>query len=155
MSSTRTSGSIAALGHPIEGRGILAEFHTADDALTVWASTQKSHDLFQSLTALLDLDEARLRVKAPDIGGGFGPKLCVYSEDIAVVAAAKLTRRSIKWIEDRREHFTDAAQERDQYWSIAIAVAADGKVLGLRGPLIHDVGAYALQDINIPSTPPR
>src|SRR5712691_5274473 len=136
-------------GHPIEGRGILAEIH-ADDSITVWASTQKSHDLFQSLTALLDLEEARLRVKAPDIGGGFGPKLCVYSEDIAVVAAARQMRRSIKWIEDRREHFTNAAHERDQYWSIDIAVSAEGKVLGLRGTLIHDVGAYALQDVNIP-----
>ena len=137
-------------GHPIEGRGILADYRAADDSITVFASTQKSHDLFQSLTALLGLDEDKVRVKAPDIGGGFGPKLCVYSEDIAVVAAAKLTRRSIKWIEDRREHFTNAAQERDQYWSIDIAAAADGKVLGLRGSLIHDVGAYALQDVNIP-----
>jgi carbon-monoxide dehydrogenase large subunit len=137
-------------GHPIEGRGILAEYRRADDSITAWASTQKAHDLFQSLTSLLGLDEDRLRVKTPDVGGGFGPKLCIYSEDIAVVAAAKLTRRSIKWIEDRREHFTNAAQERDQYWSIEIAVDADGKVLGLRGNLIHDVGAYALQDVNIP-----
>jgi hypothetical protein len=53
-------------GHPIEGRGILAEIH-ADESITVWASTQKSHDLFQSLTALLDLEEARLRVKAPEL----------------------------------------------------------------------------------------
>src|SRR3954471_3562768 len=137
-------------GHPIEGRGILSEYRRADDSINVWASTQKAHDLFQSLTSLLDLDEARLRVTTPDIGGGFGPKLCVYSEDVAVAAAAKLTKRSIKWIEDRREHFTNAAQERDQYWSIDIAVDADGKVLGLRGNLIHDVGAYALQDVNIP-----
>src|SRR4051794_19218886 len=137
-------------GHPIEGRGILAEYRRADDSITAWASTQKAHDLFQSLTSLLGLDEDRLRVKTPDVGGGFGPKLCIYSEDIAVVAAAKLTKRSIKWIEDRREHFTNAAQERDQYWSIDIAVDADGKVLGLRGNLIHDVGAYALQDVNIP-----
>src|SRR5258705_7037461 len=136
-------------GHPIEGRGILAEIH-ADDSITVWASTQKSHDLFQALIALLDLEEARLRVKAPDIGGGFGPKLCVYSEDIAVVAAARTMRRSIKWIEDRRKHFTNAAPERGQYWSIDIAASAEGKVLGLRGTLIHDVGAYALQDVNIP-----
>jgi carbon-monoxide dehydrogenase large subunit len=137
-------------GHPIEGRGILAEFRRADDSLCVFASTQKAHDLYQSLTSLLDLDEAKLRVATPDVGGGFGPKLCVYSEDIAVVAAAKLTRRSIKWIEDRREHFTNAAQERDQYWSIDIALDADGKVQGLRGRLVHDVGAYALQDVNIP-----
>ena len=137
-------------GHPIEGRGILAEFHAGNDGITVWASTQKAHDLFQTITSLLDFDEGKLRVTTPEVGGGFGPKLCVYSEDIAVVAAAKLLRRSIKWIEDRREHFTNAVQERDQYWSIDIAVAADGKVLGIRGNLIHDLGAYALQDVNIP-----
>ena len=98
----------------------------------------------------MDVDESKLRVITPEVGGGFGPKLCIYSEDIAVVAAARLLKRSIKWIEDRREHFTNAAQERDQYWSIDIAVADDAKVLGIRGNLIHDVGAYALQDVNIP-----
>jgi aerobic carbon-monoxide dehydrogenase large subunit len=134
--------------HPIEGRGILADWR--DDAMVVWASTQKAHDLFQSLTALLGFDESQLRVATPDVGGGFGPKLCVYPEDIAVVAAAKLLGRSVKWIEDRREHFTNAAQERDQYWSIDIAVGADAKLLGVRGRLIHDLGAYALQDVNIP-----
>jgi aerobic carbon-monoxide dehydrogenase large subunit len=134
--------------HPIEGRGILADWR--DGAMAVWASTQKAHDLFQSLTALLDFDESRLRVVTPDVGGGFGPKLCVYPEDIAVVAASKLVRRSVKWIEDRREHFTNAAQERDQYWSIDVAVGADGRLMGVRGRLIHDLGAYALQDVNIP-----
>jgi carbon-monoxide dehydrogenase large subunit len=137
-------------GHSIEGRGILAEYRSADDGITAWASTQKAHDMRQSLTALLDMDESRLRVVAPDIGGGFGPKLCVYSEDVAVVAAAKLLKRSIKWIEDRREHFTNAAQERDQYWSIDIAVDENGKLLGIRGKLLHDLGAYALQDVNLP-----
>jgi aerobic carbon-monoxide dehydrogenase large subunit len=134
--------------HPIEGRGIVADWR--DDAMMVWASTQKAHDLFQSLTALLDFDESRLRVATPDVGGGFGPKLCVYPEDIAVVAASKLLRRSVKWIEDRREHFTNAAQERDQYWSLDIAVGSDARLLGVRGRLIHDLGAYALQDVNIP-----
>jgi aerobic carbon-monoxide dehydrogenase large subunit len=135
-------------GHPIEGRGLLAEWR--DGTMTVWASTQKAHDLFQALTSLLDFDESRLRVATPDVGGGFGPKLCVYPEDIAVVAAAKLTQRSIKWIEDRREHFTNAAQERDQYWSLDIAVDADARLLAVCGRLIHDLGAYALQDVNIP-----
>src|SRR5439155_1457361 len=134
--------------HPIEGRGILAEWH--DDTMTVWASTQKAHDLFQSLTALLDFDESRLRVATPDIGGGFGPKLCVYPEDIAVVAAAKLVERPIKWIEDRRELFINAAQEREQYWVLDIGVDANAKLHGIRGRLIHDLGAYALQDVNIP-----
>jgi carbon-monoxide dehydrogenase large subunit len=137
-------------GHPIEGRGILAEYNQGNSGLTVWASTQKAHDLFQSITSLFDFDESRLRVVTPEIGGGFGPKLCIYSEDIAVVAATLLLKRPVKWIEDRREHFTNAAQERDQYWSIDMAVDADGKVLGIRGTLIHDVGAFALQDVNIP-----
>ena len=137
-------------GHPIEGRGILSEYHRSTDGLTVWASTQKANDLFQTITSLFDIDESQLRVTTPEVGGGFGPKLCIYSEDIAVVAASKLLKRSIKWIEDRREHFTNAAQERDQYWSIDIAVSEDAKVLGIRGNLVHDVGAFALQDVNIP-----
>ena len=116
----------------------------------MWASTQKAHDLYQSLAAVLDLDETRLRVASPDIGGGFGPKLCIYSEDIAVVAAAKLMRRPIKWIEDRREHFTNAVQERDQHWSLEIAVDGQARVLGVRGRILHDQGAYTLQDPNIP-----
>jgi carbon-monoxide dehydrogenase large subunit len=136
--------------HPIEGRGLVAQWRDGEHATTVWASTQKAHDLFQALTFLLGFDESALRVATPDVGGGFGPKLCVYPEDIAVVAAAKLVRRSIKWIEDRREHFTNAAQERDQHWSLDIAVGADAKLLGIRGRLIHDLGAYALQDVNIP-----
>ncbi|HEY2136775.1 MAG TPA: xanthine dehydrogenase family protein molybdopterin-binding subunit [Xanthobacteraceae bacterium] len=136
--------------HPIEGRGIVAEFRSADDAITVWASTQKAHDLLNTLTSLVRLDDTPLRVATPDVGGGFGPKLCVYSEDVAVVAAARLLGRSVKWIEDRREHFTNAAQERDQYWSLEIAVDGAAKILGIRGSLLHDLGAYALQDVNLP-----
>ena len=136
--------------HPIECRGLVAEWRPDTGTMTVWASTQKAHDLFQSLTSMLDFDESRLRVATPDVGGGFGPKLCVYPEDIAVVAAAKLCRHSVKWVEDRREHFTNAAQERDQHWSLEIAVEGCGRLLGIRGRMIHDLGAYALQDVNIP-----
>jgi carbon-monoxide dehydrogenase large subunit len=135
--------------HSIEARGILAEVRAADGGITVHASTQKAHDLAQTLTTLMDFDQS-LRVVAPDIGGGFGAKLCVYSEDVAVVAAAKLLGRSIKWTEDRREYFTNAVHERDQYWQLEIAVDADAKVLGVRGKLLHDTGAYTLQDPNIP-----
>ncbi len=134
--------------HSMEGRAILAQI--SDLETVVWASTQKAHDLRTAFADYIDLDESRLRVATPDVGGGFGPKLCVYPEDVAVVAAATLIRRSVKWIEDRREYFTNAAQERDQYWSIELAADADGRVRGLRGRLIHDIGAYALQDVNIP-----
>ena len=127
--------------HSIEARGLLAELRQADGGITVHASTQKAHDLQQTLTSLMDFDQS-LRVVAPDIGGGFGAKLCVYSEDVAVMAAAKLLDRSIKWTEDRREYFTNAVHERDQYWALEIAVDADAKVLGVRGKLLHDTGAY-------------
>jgi carbon-monoxide dehydrogenase large subunit len=137
-------------GHPIEGRGIVVEYRKADGSLTVFASTQKAHDLFNTLARVLGLDENSLRVATPDVGGGFGPKLCVYAEDVAVTAAARLLGRSVKWIEDRREHFLGAAQERDQHWQIEIALDAMGRILGLRGRLLHDLGAYALQDVNLP-----
>jgi len=137
-------------GHPIEGRGLVVDVRAADGALTVWASTQKANDLFLRLSELLDLDENRLRIISPDIGGGFGPKLIVYQEDVAVVAAAKLLRRPLKWIEDRREHFLGAVQERDQYWSVELALDAAARIRGIRGRLVHDLGAYALQDVNLP-----
>jgi carbon-monoxide dehydrogenase large subunit len=134
--------------HSLEGRGILAQI--LDRETVVWASTQKAHDLRTALADYVALDESRLRVATPDVGGGFGPKLCVYPEDVAVVAAATLLRRSVKWIEDRREHFTNAAQERDQFWSLELAADGDGLVRGIHGSLIHEIGAYALQDVNIP-----
>ena len=135
--------------HSIEARGTVAEIHPAGGSITVHASTQKAHDLQQTLTSLLNFDES-LRVIAPDIGGGFGAKLCVYSEDVAVVAAAKLLNRSLKWAEDRREYFTNAVHERDQYWALEIAVDAESRVTGIRGKLLHDTGAYTVQDPNIP-----
>jgi carbon-monoxide dehydrogenase large subunit len=136
--------------HSLEGRGSVAEYQPGADGITLWASTQKAHDLQQNLAAFVRIDENRLRVAAPDIGGGFGPKLCVYPEDVAVVAAAKLLRHSLKWVEDRREHFIAAVQERDQYWTLEVALDTEARILGVRGKLVHDQGAYALQDVNLP-----
>ncbi|HXJ02243.1 MAG TPA: xanthine dehydrogenase family protein molybdopterin-binding subunit, partial [Micropepsaceae bacterium] len=136
--------------HSLEGRGCVAEYQPSSDGITLWASTQKAHDLHQNLAAFVRIDENHLRVIAPDIGGGFGPKLCVYPEDVAVVAASKLLKRSLKWAEDRREHFIAAVQERDQYWTLELALDADARILGMRGKLVHDQGAYALQDVNLP-----
>jgi carbon-monoxide dehydrogenase large subunit len=133
--------------HSIETRGTVVEWTAT--GITVHSSTQKAHDLKQTLTSLLDFDDS-LRVVAPDIGGGFGAKLCVYSEDVALVAASKLLARSVKWIEDRREYFTNAVHERDQFWALEIAVDDGAKIRGIRGTLLHDTGAYTLQDPNIP-----
>lgn len=135
--------------HPIEGRGLLVEYRPADETLSVSSSTQMPHELFQMCSELIDLDENRFRVATADVGGGFGAKYCVYPEEVAVVAAAKLLRCSLKWVEDRREHFISAIQERDQYWSIEIAVTGEARICGIRGRLVHDQGAYTLQDVNL------
>ena len=134
--------------HPMETRGLLAEYRR--DALCVSASTQLPHDLQAMLMAMLDLDDQQVRVITPDVGGGFGPKYCVYADEIAVAAAAWRLRRSVKWIEDRREHFTCAVQERDQYWSLEVAANADGTLRGVRGSIVYDQGAYLLKDANLP-----
>ncbi|HUZ75625.1 MAG TPA: xanthine dehydrogenase family protein molybdopterin-binding subunit [Stellaceae bacterium] len=137
-------------GHPIEGRGIAVEWRHTERALSVWSSTQLAHELFQAIADTLGLDENRLRVATPDVGGGFGPKYCVYPEEVAAAAASLRLGRSLKWIEDRREHFLSAIQERDQYWSMAMALDRDGRIRGIRGRLLHDQGAYALKDVNLP-----
>jgi len=135
---------------PMEGRGTLARFDAAADLLTIWSSTQMSHELRDTAAHLLGLSEDTVRVIAPDVGGGFGAKYMVYPEDIAVVAAAKILGATVKWIEDRREHFVSAIQERDQHWKLEIAVDADARILGIRGTLVHDQGAYAPHSINVP-----
>ncbi len=135
--------------HPIETRGVVAELRTGD-GLNVWSSTQMSNDLLQTLVEALHLEEDKLRVITPDVGGGFGPKYCIYPEEVAIAAAALATRRSIKWVEDRREHCVAAVQERDQFWSLDIATDKEGRILGVRGSLIHDQGAYALKAVNLP-----
>src|ERR1700704_4258598 len=91
-----------------------------------------------------------IRVIAPDVGGGFGPKAIFYGEDAAVAAAAMRLKRPVKWIEDRREHFLATTQERDQYWSLGIALDSSGRLLGVRGAMLHDSGAYLPWGVVLP-----
>ncbi|HXQ51286.1 MAG TPA: xanthine dehydrogenase family protein molybdopterin-binding subunit [Stellaceae bacterium] len=137
-------------GHAIEARGVLARFDPAEDMLTVWSSTQTPHIGKATLADLLARDPERVRVIAPDVGGGFGPKAVFYAEDAVVAYAALHLGRPVKWIEDRREHFLAATQERDQYWSVEIAVDGAGKLLGVRGTMLHDTGAYVPWGIIMP-----
>lgn len=136
--------------HPIEGRGLVANPDAEADLLTVWTSTQLAHEARYFIMKMLGLDENRIRVVAPDVGGGFGAKFILYPEEVAISAAALVLRRPVKWIEDRREHFTASIQERDQYWSIEVGFDNDGRLLGARGTMINDAGAYTYQGINLP-----
>src|SRR5262249_10125627 len=136
--------------HSLEGRGALAVHDANEDRLTLWSTTQLAHEVRAFLMTMLRLDENQVRVVAPDVGGGFGAKFVMYPEEVAVAAACLMLRRPIKWIEDRREHFVSAVQERDQYWDLEAAFAADGRLLAVRGTMIHDEGAYTPQGINLP-----
>jgi carbon-monoxide dehydrogenase large subunit len=136
--------------HSMEGRGLVARPDSLDDMLTVWDSTQMPHRVKRVLVATLGLNENQVRVIAPDVGGGFGPKGPVYSEEIAVCAAARLLGKPLKWVEDRYEHFVSSNQERDQFWDVEAAFDATGKLLGIRGALLHDHGACTPSGIQLP-----
>ncbi|MEY3553775.1 MAG: hypothetical protein RL735_2123, partial [Pseudomonadota bacterium] len=138
------------VAHSMECRGVVAHYDDLQDQLVVWSSTQTPHAAKRYLSDLLNIDENRLRVITPDVGGGFGPKLVFYPEEALVVLAALHLKHPVKWIEDRREHFVATTQERDQVWAMDIAVDAQGRILGLRGELIHDHGAYTARGVNVP-----
>ena len=126
----------------LEGRAVLASPDQATDLLTVWSATQTPHICQRTIADLLERELPSVRVIAPFVGGGFGTKAPFYAEEIVIPVAAMKLGRPVKWIEDRREHFLSATMERDQYWKVAIAVDRDGRILGLRGAMIHDNGAY-------------
>ena len=137
-------------GMALETRAVLASLDPVSDVLTVWSGTQTPHIGRRMLADLLEREIETIRVIAPDVGGGFGPKAIFYPEEAVIPAAALKLGRPVKWIEDRREHFLCATQERDQYWSMAIAVDADGKNPRRARPLLHDSGAFVPWGIIMP-----
>src|SRR4051812_1703218 len=128
-------------GHSIETRGVAVRIDPVDDTLTIYVNTQAPHRAKQILVAALGIGEQRIRVVAPDTGGGFGPKAAFHPEELALPAAALLLRRPLKWMEDRRENFVATVGERDQDWGMEMAVDANGRMLALHGRLCHDHGA--------------
>jgi carbon-monoxide dehydrogenase large subunit len=137
-------------GMAMETRAVIASLDPVHDLLTVWSATQTPHIGRRMIADLLDRQLESIRVIAPDVGGGFGPKAIFYAEEAVIPAAAIKLKRPVKWIEDRREHFLCATQERDQYWNVSIAVDGGGKILGVRGTLLHDTGAFAPWGIIMP-----
>lgn len=138
------------VGMPIECRGVVAAWDRRDGTLTTWNSTQVSHFVQQGLTVALDLPPHKIRVVAPDLGGGFGTKASGYAEDALVPIAAMVLGRPVKWIEDRREHMGGATHARDQTHEIALAAMRDGTILGVRDRIWLDLGAYNVWGIVLP-----
>jgi aerobic carbon-monoxide dehydrogenase large subunit len=137
-------------GQPLECRGVVAAYDAEEDRLRVWSSTQTPHAAQRLLCDLLGRDETQVRVITPDVGGGFGPKLVFYQEEVVTALAALVLRRPVKWIEDRREHFVATTQERDQFWDLEMALDYQGRILGVRGRMVHDHGAYTARGVNLP-----
>ncbi len=134
----------------IECRGIVVEPHPILGGFTVYCTTQTPHRLKRQIVELFDLREDQLRVAVPEIGGGFGPKGTVYPDYIAAVAAAQRLGRPVKWVADRREDFLATCQQRDQWWELEIALDEEARILGLRGRMVHDSGAYMTGSLTVP-----
>lgn len=126
----------------LEPRAALAEWNDAEGTLTIWLSIQTPHRARSDLANMLDLPESSIRVIAPDVGGAFGGKASIYPEDIMVAWAARALRRSVKWCATRGEDFQAATQGRGACTSGELAVAADGRALGLRARLEFPLGHW-------------
>jgi carbon-monoxide dehydrogenase large subunit len=127
----------------LEARVAVASYERATGTLTVWLSTQVPHIARTGLARHLDLPENRVRVIAPDIGGGFGPKCVLYQEEVALAAASMRLGRPVKWVSDRVEDFQATIHGREQASHIRAAARADGRVLAVDADIRASNGAYA------------
>ncbi len=130
-------------GVPLEPRGLVADFEPATRALTVWMSTQVPHMMQAVLAELFGLDDHRVRVVAPDVGGSFGIKIHVYQDDMAAVALAIALGRPVKWVAGRRESFLSDIHAREQTIRVEVAAEEDGTLTAMRAAITAPVGPYS------------
>jgi len=135
----------------IENRAVVAQWDPHAEELTVWDTTQAPIPIRNGLAQLLGLLESQVRVVAPFVGGGFGPKIMMYyPEEVLIPWAAMRLGRPVKWTEDRQENFFATTQERGQIHDAELAVTKDGKILGVRDVFLHDTGAYDPYGLTVP-----
>lgn len=140
-------GAAAAM----ENRGIVAHWEPKSQHLTVWDTTQAPIPIRNGLAARLGLSEYQVRVVAPFLGGGFGPKMMMfYAEEMVIPWLSLKLARPIKWIEDRWENFYVTTQEREQIHEAEMALTNDGRILGISDIFLHDSGAYDPYGLTIP-----
>ena len=130
-------------GTAIEPRGCLAVYEKADDSVTLWTGTQVPHLLRVGIARYLGWSESQLRVIAPDVGGGFGPKMYLYPEELLTAAMARQYRSPVKWIEDRLEDFLTTFHARDHVYDVAVAYNDDGTVQAVEVDVLVNSGAYS------------
>jgi len=144
---TYDRGAAAAL----ENRCVLAQWDRQAEELTIWDTTQAPIPIRNGLASRLGLSESQVRVVAPFVGGGFGPKIMMfYPEELLVPWASIRLARPIKWTEDRQENFFATTQERGQLHDAEMALTRDGRILGIRDTFLFDTGAYDPYGLTIP-----
>src|SRR5947209_810414 len=126
----------------LETRGVVAEWRGADRQLNLYTSTQIPHLVRTLVAQMLSLEENRMRVVTPEVGGGFGSKLNVYAEEALMGFVAMKINKPVKWIESRRENFLCTIHGRGHVDYYEVAAKRDGTMLGLKLKLIQDLGAY-------------
>ncbi len=135
----------------MENRGIVAYWEERSQQMTIWDTTQAPIPIRNGTAARLGLAENQVRVIAPFLGGGFGPKMMMfYPEEMLIPWISMQMCRPIKWIEDRRENFYATTQERGQIHDVELVLSKDGKILGLKDDFLHDTGAYDPYGLTIP-----
>ena len=131
-------------GVSMECRGVLAHYDRRLDELVVYSSTQFPHVVRTIMAESLGISESRLRVIAPDVGGGFGPKNNFQPEELAIAALAIKLNRPLRWVEDRREHLIASPHAREHRYELTAYADARGRILGLEAEVVVDAGAYSV-----------
>lgn len=128
---------------PIETRGCIAVWDEGREHLDFHVGTQVPHGYRTALASRLRLSESQVSVISPDVGGGFGQKIALYREELAVAALARQLKRPIRWREDRLENLLSSSQSREDFCRTRAAVSAEGRLLGLELEIVEDFGAYS------------
>jgi len=126
----------------VEPRAINAEYNSSDERWTIWCATQGPHSMQGQLAPRLGVKPSRIRVRTPDVGGGFGMKLMIHPEYASVCKAAEVLGRPVKWTADRSESFLGDLQGRDLVTDAEAACDANGKIIGMRLRSVSNLGAY-------------
>jgi carbon-monoxide dehydrogenase large subunit len=129
---------------PMETRGCVMAFNPSNGQLTATLATQNPHQARGWLAKGLGVEENHIRVIAPDIGGSFGQKACLYQDELTIAMASMKLGRPVKWIEDRRENLLASCHAREDIAEVEAAVKRDGTILAMRVKMLGDVGAYPL-----------
>ena len=126
----------------IETRAVVAQYNSGSGELTVWYTTQNPHIARFLMSVVTGIPEHKVRIIAPEVGGGFGSKIPFYADEAIVAFCAKATGRPVKWTEDRRENYQSTIHGRDHITDLEVAARRDGTITALRGKTWANLGAY-------------